>query len=192
MLSLILSLDHKIFFLINSHHCIFGDIFFETISWLGNGWILVPILIIISIIKIPKNKLKLFFIFTTCGFICSSVINTQIKNVVNRERPPAYFEKQKTNATYYTQIHIVGDTLRTRSFPSGHANTAFCGASILSFFLGGWYWLSFILAFFVAYSRVYMGIHFPSDVVFGGILALIIMYFTSILYKFALKKQRPI
>jgi membrane-associated phospholipid phosphatase len=139
----------------------------------------------------PGNTLAVgflvFFIFAAAGFIVSSTINTQIKNATHRARPIGYFVTHRTycpeaNKGIYT-VHVVGEPLATRSFPSGHANTAVCAACVLAFFFGGWYWLAFAPAFLVAYSRVYMGVHFPLDVAAGGLLGIIVIALAYIAYK---------
>lgn len=58
-----------------------------------------------------------------------------------------------------------------RSFPSGHAANNFVLATVLSLFFRRWGWLYFIPAILVSYSRLYVGSHYPSDVVVGALLA---------------------
>jgi undecaprenyl-diphosphatase len=182
MLHFLFNLDHSLFCIINSHHSAFWDGFFQTVTWLGNGWIAVPLLLAITIAAIPKKKYLLFFVFASAGMIISSAINTQTKDGVQRARPIGYFVTHNVdcpgskNGTY--SVHVVGEPLACRSFPSGHTNTAFCAAAVLAFFLGGWYWFAFVPAFLVAYSRVYMGVHFPMDAVAGAGIALAIMGIT--------------
>jgi undecaprenyl-diphosphatase len=187
MLSFLLNLDRHLFCLVNSHYSPFWDRFFWTISWLGSGWVVTPILVAIALLVLPRKKFLLFFIFATAGFILSSTINTQIKNATHRARPIGYYVTHSVHCPgaqkgIYT-VHVVGEPLATRSFPSGHANTAFCAACVLAFFFGGWYWLAFAPAFLVAYSRVYMGVHFPLDATAGAGIGLAVMALTFFAYK---------
>jgi undecaprenyl-diphosphatase len=193
MISLALAVDHTLFCFINCHHEPFWDGFFWTITWLGNGWVVTPILLGITLAVIPRKNYWLFFAFAAGGMILSSVINTQVKDSVQRPRPLGYFsthvssDPAAVHGTY--SVHVVGEPLACRSFPSGHANTAFCAACVLAFFLGGWYWLAFVLAFLVAYSRVYMGVHFPLDAAAAAALALAVMAIAAWGYRFTLRKM---
>lgn len=57
----------------------------------------------------------------------------------------------------------------SHSFPSGHTATAFAGATMLSFFAPRAAPAFYVLAAAIAYSRLYVGVHFPLDVA-GGIV----------------------
>jgi undecaprenyl-diphosphatase len=56
------------------------------------------------------------------------------------------------------------------SFPSSHAVDAFCIAAFVGQFAPNLRWPLFIAAVLMAYSRVYCGAHFPSDVLAGAVL----------------------
>ena len=65
-----------------------------------------------------------------------------------------------------------------RSFPSGHSMASFTSAVLLLILFGGWQGgFALLLALFISFSRLYLGVHHPSDVlagaVFGSILGLI-------------------
>lgn len=61
----------------------------------------------------------------------------------------------------------------TYGFPSNHAANAFVSARLLSYFFPGSSMLFYFLATLIAFSRVYVGVHFPSDVIGGAIIGLI-------------------
>ena len=60
------------------------------------------------------------------------------------------------------------------SFPSGHAATAFAGAVALSYLWRRGAPLFFLLAAAIAFSRVYVGVHFPGDVLAGAALGAVV------------------
>ena len=86
-----------------------------------------------------------------------------IKHAVDRPRPLA---------TLGQQVHVVGEEMRHRSFPSGHSACAgalwACAASLVrtrkAWALGG------VLAALVMLSRIMVGAHYPADVLVGGLL----------------------
>jgi membrane-associated phospholipid phosphatase len=86
---------------------------------------------------------------------------TGLKYVVNRTRP----------FTKYPNDIIQRDNVGPYSFPSGHTTAAFATATAISLSYKKWYITvpSFVYAGFVGYSRMRLGVHYPSDVL-GGVL----------------------
>jgi len=80
-----------------------------------------------------------------------------------------FFERQRPIFSH-EWINIIGFPLQSYSFPSGHSTIAFTWAIFMSIKhpRGRIYFLT--IAALVAYSRVYMGVHYPSDVFAGAIL----------------------
>jgi membrane-associated phospholipid phosphatase len=64
--------------------------------------------------------------------------------------------------------HALVAVPRSHSFPSGHTATAFAGATALSFFFPRAAPAFFVLAAAIGYSRLYVGVHFPLDVLGGA------------------------
>jgi len=108
-----------------------------------------------------KNKLKVFSAILIIGTIFGMIIVDDIKEVVERARPGG------ANSADFT----VKDSY---SFPSGHAFSIFLAVSVLGAYYG-WklYASGYVLAIAVSLSRLYLGVHYPSDVIAGAILGII-------------------
>ena len=90
----------------------------------------------------------------------------------------AYFKRRRPFIDIIQAI-VIGKKPGTWSFPSGHSATAFGGAWIFSRYLPRLNWLWYTIAGLTAFSRVYLGDHYPGDVVSGSVLGVLF----SILYR---------
>ncbi len=96
-------------------------------------------------------------ILLTVGTGLSAVSAYIIKNLVARPRPAV-------DATAVT----------SGSMPSGHAVFAFMAATVISWKLKGTRWWFYLLALIVGISRLVLGVHYPSDVLVGAVIGVLL------------------
>jgi undecaprenyl-diphosphatase len=105
---------------------------------------------------------------------------TAIKALVDRPRPPLRYPTPKT------LVPLPHDA----SFPSGHAATSFAAATMLSFAFPRVAPALFVLASAVAFSRVYVGVHYPLDVIGGAALGVLVATALRLLVTNLLRSRR--
>ena len=152
-------LDRDVFTWVVEHRAQPFDWLFVGLSAAGQAsllWIaLAPLL------ALWARKPLLFTTLATAATVWTAdLLTSLLKLAVDRERP-------------YEVIPAADPLLRwdvAGSFPSGHAATSVAGAIILTYLIGrGGVWLG-LLAAAVAFSRVYVGVHYPGDVLAGAVL----------------------
>ncbi len=140
--------------------------------------------VIYSIGLIQKDSLmKQKALFIGESFLASALITTVLKDVIRRERP------------YVKHPEIQPLSLEgSYSMPSGHTSTAFATATSLSMAYPKWYLVvpSFVWASSVGYSRMHLGVHYPSDVFIGAIVGSSSVYVTRKLNQWLDRKYNKI
>ena len=146
--------------------CPFMDFIIPKITSLGNGgfiWILSAVILLFSK-KYRKGGIAML-IALAVGAILGSFI---LKPLVARPRP----------------FHAMGELpllikIPTDfSFPSGHTMSSFSAAFILNHINRKFGYFAIPLAILIAFSRLYLYVHFPSDVLAGLVLGILISYLT--------------
>jgi undecaprenyl-diphosphatase len=176
--------DITLFKIINTHHTLFFDWFFLFVSYLGNGWVMIPLFFVFILWKTPKSRRTRILVVAAVVLSISGLANNAVKQLVNRPRPSAYFVSPSANTATEEErsygVHVIGKRFYDHSFPSGHANTAFTIATLAVLIFGRRFWPAILVAIAVAYSRVYTGVHFPLDTLagacIGSIIALVVWF----------------
>ena len=104
-----------------------------------------------------------------------------IKPWVGRIRPSHEF---------YEYINLLVSKGGKYSFPSNHASNSFVFATVLSYFYDRNRVFLYILASTIAFSRVYVGVHYPLDIIFGSIIGYVISW--TILSLWVIIKMREL
>ncbi len=138
--------------------------FLQLISLLGKGG---AFLIFLSICLMFFQKTRRFGTAMLLGLgIGALCTNLFIKVVIARPRP--YTDE---SGFFYPLWQLMGaHTESDKSFPSGHTTAAFA-ATVPVFLLGKkrWSWTALIFAVLMGVSRIYLVVHYPSDVL-GGLI----------------------
>ncbi|MES2802244.1 MAG: phosphatase PAP2 family protein [Bdellovibrionota bacterium] len=132
-----------------------------------NIWFSIPAVLILLYFFIHRFKRAglTYFIFLALSIGISDFAGKNIKNNFPRMRPYTVKELQ------ITEKSPAGPT---SSFYSNHTSNMFTFATYTSQFFPAAKPLLFILAFLTGYSRMYNGVHYPSDVLVGALMGLLI------------------
>src|SRR3989338_3992138 len=169
MPEILLTLDRQILFLINQMpHNLLTDsffLFFSVAGVYGIIWFLLALLLVIFDGLDNRREITALLLAVLIEVLAVEII---LKNAFLRIRPESAF----------TDIVRVLERVNIYSFPSGHATIAFASAIILTRQRKKLKWFFYTLAFLTAVSRIYLGRHYPSDVLVGAISGLFIGNFS--------------
>jgi len=136
--------------------------FMKSVTFLGNGgwfWILCAVVLL----AVPKTR-KTGYAAVLSLIFGVIVTNLLLKNIVARPRPFAEIEALIPMITKPKDF----------SFPSGHTTASFAVALVMLRMLPKKFGIpAVVLAALVAFSRLYLGVHYPTDVLTGFVIALV-------------------
>lgn len=140
------------------------------ITLLGEPWFVIPLGLLLSVFLIRRGRARAA-VALACSAAGGEMINAILKTIFHRPRPEAFFGFPQP---YYY------------SFPSGHAMVSVSFYSALAAILAAAgarkaaYWaFGTATPLLIGFSRVYLGVHYPSDVLAGyaaGIVWLVILF----------------
>ena len=170
MIQTIQQMDDAILaFIQNNMHLPVLDVIMPVISMLGSGaaiWVVITIILLFT-----KKHRTLGISMAVALTLCFLIGNCMLKPLVARPRPFDLFPDMKL------LISRPGDF----SFPSGHTMSSFAAAVVVFIKNRRWGTGALVLACLIAFSRLYLFVHYPSDVVIGMILGVGIAFFAVLL-----------
>jgi undecaprenyl-diphosphatase len=95
--------------------------------------------------------------------LAADSVSFLLKDAVHRPRP----------FVAHPEIHPLY-AVHSSSFPAGHAATAFAGATVVAFLAPRAAPVLFLVAALIGYSRVYVGDHYPTDVLAGAVIGVVV------------------
>lgn len=153
-------LDRYIFLFINtSYHSSFFDTIALVFSGVGTAGMVWFLLAFWLFVREEKKGPWFFAPLFGAGAMSWFLVEVLLKPIVARSRPGLELG-----------TIIVGSQSDTFSFPSGHATIAFAMAVVLAQKEPRWKWMFYTLAVLISLSRIYLGVHYPLDVIVGGVI----------------------
>lgn len=167
----LLKWDHDLFLAINGWHAPWADFFFY---WISEKWVWIPVYAVVGFFFYKKHGWKgLLFLGALAGLcilLADQSASGLLKPWVGRLRP--CHEPSLEGMIHAVKKHCGGQY----GFASSHAANFFALAVYFghSLNLKAWgKWILLLVAVLVAYSRVYLGVHYPGDVLMGAALGIL-------------------
>lgn len=160
-----MEIEFSILYFLQTLHNPVLDQIMKTVTSLGNaGWMWVVLSLVLLCVK-KTRKIGFAMLFSMLiGFLLGNVL---LKNLIARQRP----------CWIDPNVPLLISNPHDYSFPSGHSLASFAAA--VSIFLQNKRWgvAALLLASAIAFSRMYLFVHFPTDVLTGIVIGTVIAYF---------------
>lgn len=170
MLDFLQNLDSDLLLWINGMHCSYFDSFMWTVSKMASWSLIAVVAIVINARKGWKPALFFVLALALAVALADQISSGLIKNLVERPRPTHAPELKAL-------VHVVRDYRGGPfGFVSSHAANAFAVAVVLGCMLPHRAALGSLLAWasLQCYSRMYLGVHYPGDILCGAIVGVVV------------------
>ena len=143
-------------------------VFISSLGNFGAIWIITAIALIIH------KKTRKCGILVLCALTLSLITGETItKNLVARIRP----------CNIDVTVKMLIDKPKTYSFPSGHSASSFAATAVIFHYYKKAGFLALIIASLIAFSRMYLFVHFPTDVLGGMLWGIVSAIIVIMIYK---------
>jgi len=179
MIEFLYSIDVVLFRFINSTLANpVTDKIMPFITDVKNWYLLYIFLWFLILFKGGKYRVGLAIGMILLVAISDQLSSILLKHLFERPRPCKVLEN----------VHLLVGCTDSYSFPSSHAVNNFAAAMFFTYFYKHLKWILFSVASIMALSRIFVGVHYPSDVIGGALIGIAIGYILAITYEFILKK----
>lgn len=174
LLERIVEFDTYLFFLLNyKAQNVVLDLLMPILTNL-DYWRIPIVLLAMSLLVFGNKRGRIAVLLLILGITLSDqVCNNVFKPLVGRVRP----------CNVLDNVNLLINCTKSFSFPSSHATNIFTGMIIFSFIYPKLRIGLLIFAALVAYSRVYVGVHYPFDILAGTVLGILCAFTIIALYK---------
>lgn len=175
-------IDEAVFAWVGSVHTNWLNLFFSGITYLGDGFVLAPLALLAALFFwIRGDRLEAAFLIV--GVLGAEIVNEGMKVIFDRSRPPGFG---------------LIELPESASFPSGHAMVGTCFYLLLVMLISRVTALhalaagvvACVVTTFVSASRIYLGVHYASDVLTGAVLGVSWLMVTWYWYEGAVQRYR--
>jgi len=174
LLERIIQIDTSVFYILNSKATNVVFDFLMPILTNLDYWKIPLAVMVVLLATFGKRKGRIAVVLLVIGVALSDQIcNTVVKPLVGRMRP----------CNVLDNVRLLVNCIHSLSFPSSHATNIFTGTLILSYIYRRLQIPLMIIAILVAYSRIYVGVHYPLDVLIGSLLGILCALITISIYR---------
>jgi len=184
MIEKLLQIDQDLLIFLNGLH----SPFFDALMWqMTKLWFWLPVLAILSwfLWKHYKKKIILIAVFSVLSIVLSDQISGLIKSKTARLRPT-----HNTEINQQLHLHAFKDGSFYKGgkygFVSAHAANSFAFTLLLIYFFKPinkrLRWLFVLYPLIFSYTRIYLGVHYPTDIICGALLGICLLIFAFLGY----------
>jgi undecaprenyl-diphosphatase len=122
------------------------------------------VFVVVGVILAAAWRRPWFLVLLLAADFAADGLSLALRQTIGRERPPLVYPEPKP----------LVDVPHSGAFPSGHASAAFACATVFAWASPRLRVPAFVLAAAIAWSRVYVGVHWPLDVLGGAVLGVLV------------------